>query len=303
MKSALKILLLLSMFSTAAAQNSAPREIKATEELRYRLQYQQTLEALPKLPLYAAFDTTLPTSEFPYTDFVNANEAFYRQYLLAIRWITGSPAHELTCKSQSVVMGATQSFTESSNAAALREERSLKIGQDGLRNFDISEFIASVPGYKNCGLTEAEGAAIYDYTNSIYRNLNAALRSRSVDPDLEAFATTLDHALDKLANFNGVVRRGTSLAPEARAKYFAGATVLEPAYTSTSIKKQFQGDDQFEIQSATGKYIAPLSANHSEEEVLFRRGTKFKVLKVETDSDDPQIQHYHLIEQAPLELF
>jgi hypothetical protein len=269
--------------------------LAANAEARFRLQYEQTEAVLPKLKPSEGLDLALPASEFPYTDFVKSHESFYKKYLLVIRWLAGQSALPMTCNSKTV--SNIHHSDESLEAMAEREARSLQVGQDGLRNFEITEYITEVPGFKDCGVSRAESAAIYDYTNSFYQKLNPALRQRTRDLNITAFAKTLDLALDKLAPYKGWVKRGTNFSAETKAKYVKGAIVSDLAYTSTSRNKQFNGDDQLTIYSKTGRYIATLSATHAEEEVLFKRGTKFLVTEVYPDKEDPYVQHYTLIEQ------
>lgn len=260
-------------------------------EARYRHQYEQTVEALPKIG--KTLNLGLPASKTPYTDFVKANEHFYDKNLLTIRWVTGSTLQGLGCAQTS----AKDETTPLTPQQLENEVLSLKVGQDGLRNFDVSKFVEHVPGYKDCGLRTAETAAIFDYTNSFYKTLNSALRKGSTTKDMNAFVETLDRALHKLANHEGWVRRGTDFSEKIRAKYFRGAIVSDLAYTSSTLSRQFSGDDQLHLFSKTGKYIAPLSANHSEEEVLFLRSTEFEVVAVWVDPIDRHVRHYKLIEK------
>lgn len=128
------------------------------------------------------------------------------------------------------------------------------------------------------GMVDQELVATYAYTSTAYVPLNRGLRSG--DPNriaaVAAFRDTLDGALDKLPDRPGMTRRGTSLPADVLARYQPGQVVTELGFTSTG--KPFSGDVRFEIHGKHGKLVQQYSAHPSEEEVLFRSGTKFAVL-------------------------
>ncbi len=57
--------------------------------------------------------------------------------------------------------------------------------------------------------------------------------------------------------------------------------MTEAAFTSASVGRGFGGNVRFTIRSLHGKRIDRLSRYPSEREVLFRAGTRFRVLKRE----------------------
>ena len=95
----------------------------------------------------------------------------------------------------------------------------------------------------------------------------------------------INEALNKLPNHEGVVFRGSKVEPVQLAKYKVGQIITEKGFTSTSTKlavaQAFSGNVFYTIVSKTGKAIKDFSEFSAEDEVLFRSGTKFKVLAVE----------------------
>ncbi len=87
--------------------------------------------------------------------------------------------------------------------------------------------------------------------------------------------------LATLPPVKGPVFRGTHLEPDQIASYKPGEVVEEKAFTSTSTDpdKAFGGNTKFFIQSETGTDVASFSQVPDESEILFDRGTTFKVLE------------------------
>lgn len=123
-------------------------------------------------------------------------------------------------------------------------------------------------------------AAIADYTGPGYSEINAALRSgKPLTSEMTERIASIDASLDKLPKYEGIVYRGTDLPPNVLAKYRSGATVTEDSFTSTSASKSaaFTGNVRFKIFSRTGRSVSAYSQYPSEDEVLFKHGTKFVV--------------------------
>lgn len=95
--------------------------------------------------------------------------------------------------------------------------------------------------------------------------------------------------LDKLSDFHGMTIRYTNLPESVALEHQVGAEVLYSAFTSTAIytgmKPQALGKHCLLIRSKSGKRIAPYSNIQTEQEVLFRAGSKFKVLERNTVGD------------------
>lgn len=146
---------------------------------------------------------------------------------------------------------------------------------------DESEFITTSLHKFRCGMTAEEEEALADYTGSGYGCMNAYLRQKKQkNADVQFFIDTLNKALDKLPNYEGLVIRGADLPPKIAAQHAKGKIVTYEAFTSTSTTDLEWGKDRFAIISKTGKPIMGLSDIEEEYEVLFKAGTKFKVLDV-----------------------
>ena len=155
------------------------------------------------------------------------------------------------------------------------------------------------------GLSETEYFAIRSYTGSGFRPINAGLRlgvKRKPDQfDIQPIVDMTDSGLSKLPNFTGFVNRGGELPADQRAQHTVGATVVYPAFTSTSRGNGFGSRDRFVIQSYTGKSIDRLSRFNNEEEVLFRPGARFKILHIENQAagfQNPATTTYYMEEVA-----
>lgn len=129
-----------------------------------------------------------------------------------------------------------------------------------------------------------------------YREVNHALRNGTPKEQakLLPLAKTVAGALADLAPFKGNVFRGAQLTAEQLARYVPGATVQEPAFTSTSvdakIARKFATEAKlpagktavvFTMESKGGGRELPFSRYPGEREVLFAPGAAFQVAKVE----------------------
>jgi len=134
------------------------------------------------------------------------------------------------------------------------------------------------------GLSAADQAALREYTGPSYRDINAYNRGAPMSPEqaahLEERSAAISTALGKLPPHEGTVYRGGSFSEDLLSRYKPGEILTEDAFTSTSRVRGFKGNTQFEIVSSNGKYIAPFAEPRfrHQEEVLFDRGTQFRVL-------------------------
>lgn len=138
-----------------------------------------------------------------------------------------------------------------------------------------------------CGLEAREVSAIKFYTGDGYRCLNQYLWGKDRN-EKQAVVETLNSALGKLPEYQGFVARGTSLPDSIRATHTLGATVTYEAFTSTSSVRGWGGSDKFLIYSVTGRPVMSLSSLTHENEVLFKSGTKFRIISIKGESD----RHY-----------
>jgi hypothetical protein len=150
------------------------------------------------------------------------------------------------------------------------------------------------------GITEEEQLAIGHYTAGMFSPVNRALRN--VDPvrraDSAGFIATLDRALAKMPVYTGEVYRletgfPVSLLPAIQ----EGSEFVFTAYASTSklnllellVPNANPGTNLgalpnviWRLHSRQGRWVEPLSVNPKEQEVLFARGSRFRILKRET---------------------
>lgn len=138
--------------------------------------------------------------------------------------------------------------------------------------------------FVECGLSEAEIMLMTYYTGSFSGPVNDYLRGTRVYPEqvkegFKVVVEVMQSALNKLRDYKGLVKRGTTLPENVLSQYVVGNIVSDPAFLSTGVGFSFVAEVlEFYILSKTCKYIAPLSALEREKEVLCLPGTKFKVL-------------------------
>lgn len=135
-------------------------------------------------------------------------------------------------------------------------------------------------------LSEEERAAVTSYISSDSYLLNAKLREGiPLEPQEEAMAEALDRALEKMPVFIGTVYRSLSDfqindMDRFMETYTPGAEVSFPSYLSTSDQVY---DPSFPVQyviiSRSGRDIR--SFNPEESEILYKRNSRFRVIKVE----------------------
>lgn len=129
------------------------------------------------------------------------------------------------------------------------------------------------------GITSIELDALRFYTSSGYTYINSSIWEGE-SQKCEGINSVLSNALAKVPNYKGWVARGANLPISVRNEHIEGSVINYPAYTSTSSYEAFPGRDQFLIYSVTGSSIAAGSSIARESEVLFDRGTKFKIAKI-----------------------
>lgn len=134
-------------------------------------------------------------------------------------------------------------------------------------------------------LAEDEQRALNYYISSDSYKINEKLRNKDVlDADDEELIKNLDKALDKMPDYRGTVYRSiyvnnaNSFLDSYRIA--VGKTKVFSAYMSTGVTVyDSNAPVQYVIKSKNGKDIRLF--NEEEQEVLFRRKTKFEILKVE----------------------
>ncbi len=177
------------------------------------------------------------------------------------------------------------------------------MGADYEKLLEDSEGVAGAAARR--GLSDHERVAAHTYTTDDERrgggSLNAALRAREaggiqLSQERHVMGLTLRDALDKLPGYplkeGEKLYRGVWLSDTQRARYRPNEIVTEAGFTSTSTKEDaaLDGDTMFVIlgrrgKPSRGKLIEDLSAYPGEEEVLFKAGTEFRVVRRREEGD------------------
>jgi hypothetical protein len=145
-------------------------------------------------------------------------------------------------------------------------------------------------------LSDDQIGALFGYsTNDVYKEFNAALRSGTATPEVEAFAHHATEGLARLPQYaGGESRRGTDLPKEVLDRMQMGATETDKGFFSSSAKKPFDGNTQMLVRGVSGKDISFLT-KWNEAEILYPPGTSFKVLnRIESGSTT-----HLLLEEVP----
>jgi hypothetical protein len=130
-----------------------------------------------------------------------------------------------------------------------------------------------------CFMNFKEYTALRLYTGSLYMMLNSALRGHNKAQIQQYRIVTkfLISALNKLKNYVGYVKRGSTIPADQLAQHQVGAQIVYTGFTSTSIGSGFGGTVRYVIYSHSCKYIAPFSYFQQEEEVLCLPGIRFQI--------------------------
>ena len=145
-------------------------------------------------------------------------------------------------------------------------------------------------------MTNPELVTTYAYTTeqpvwSHYRLLNDALRdAKPGGPPLprriDDYRRTLNDALDKLPDEQGTFWRGVDLSGTEQAEYVPGRIVTWGAFSSATRRQDraFPRNTLFTIHGRHGKDIHRYSEFPREAEVLFKSGTRTRVVKKRRDA-------------------
>lgn len=144
---------------------------------------------------------------------------------------------------------------------------------------------------KEYGMNEHEMLLINSYTDGLYWDLNQAILHNAVDDPTKVAIRALNKALDKAPTFEGVTYRGMGIDFEQREalmeKLKSPGGFKFGTFVSTSRQQDVAANwggsaaVVFVIHGKKGRDIDRLSGHDSEDEVLFKAGTKFKFVKLE----------------------
>jgi hypothetical protein len=136
--------------------------------------------------------------------------------------------------------------------------------------------------YKGLPLTRLEGLALFNYGTEAYKSINPALWSATPSPHALAYRDFMNQALDKLPPFAGTVKRGVRLTTKDLDGMTVGKEIVFRAFTSCTADMnldEFESDDRLIIHSRNGRDISQLTSHPNEREVLFKAGSRYKVLR------------------------
>ena len=138
-------------------------------------------------------------------------------------------------------------------------------------------------------LTPDEESAIMRYIGSDSYKINEPLRNGTeLTQDQKEWIKVLDRALEKMPVYEGEVTRSLSFQLQGKEalqefldSYKTGDIKTYKAYTSTTVGDTYNsnGEVQIKIISKTGRDIRKL--NEGEQEILFERNKKFKIVRYE----------------------
>lgn len=153
----------------------------------------------------------------------------------------------------------------------------------------VNELQNQIEGSK-IELSDDEQYSINQYIGPESYRINEVLRNDlKLTEQQEKIIRNLDKALDKMANYNGVVQRSIILDKEQLKKFLdlhqEGAIIKYKAYTSSTVGNRYNDFSNVEllIKSTNGKDMRKY--NKEEQEILFKRNSKFKVIKKEKIND------------------
>jgi hypothetical protein len=134
-------------------------------------------------------------------------------------------------------------------------------------------------------LSDDEILSLSMYSSYLYDNVNTSLRQGGhKKAAILPFLAVMIHAIDKLPPYEGTVYRQTDLPPDISHQHSVGQIVTYPAFTSSSSNTVgWTGSHKMTIFSKTGRFIAPYSQHPKESEIIFKPGSKFKVIERRTD--------------------
>ena len=153
---------------------------------------------------------------------------------------------------------------------------------------------------QNPDLTRPQLLAAYDYSSPRYKEINGWLRNPSmeVSDDIPETVENLNKFLDRLPPHDGTVFRGTQVPGHILDEALRTGVYRDPAFFSSSTTREVAegfrdsgtleaGNRRvlFEIQDASGSNIRPMSMYATENEVLFKSGLEFDIVKKTEHAD------------------
>lgn len=135
-------------------------------------------------------------------------------------------------------------------------------------------------------LTEKEEGAILKYISPAAYVLNGKLREGiTLTDEEEEWTKILDNALDKMPVYRGFVSRSVDLQGDEMKEFLnihkKGERVIYPAYTSFTKEGIYNDTAKVQLYVKSKKGVDISGFNKSEQEILYKRDTVFRVQKIE----------------------
>lgn len=177
-------------------------------------------------------------------------------------------------------------YAEAAEKSGLRQRTDKMIVE---RYGDASKSVAIKKG--TAILNEKERGAVTWYIGGSPYSVNRKLRSGELLSEMEdAMVKNLDAALEKMPVYQGKVVRDMSFVSIEEfkmfaAQHFVGSEVKNLSYVSATVSDSYQETPQvrMRIQSKSARDLRLF--NPEEAEVLFRRGTVFKIVSVKKEGN------------------
>ncbi|MCQ9122762.1 phage minor head protein [Rodentibacter caecimuris] len=197
---------------------------------------------------------------------------------------TGHPGHDINCRCVQIAV-FDEVHEKQINEQLEKQDagKAIAIEAFDFQAKEIAKDDVALSFVKNRNLSKPEAVILREYTGHSAQQINADLRSNKPSLKTLSFARILNRALNKLPSYKGKVWRDVDLPEKVLALYSVGEIVTEKGFVSSS-RDEFERFDSARphrllIHSKNGKIIEKISILPLEYEVLFRSGTKFKVLK------------------------
>lgn len=193
---------------------------------------------------------------------------------------TGHPGQDFNCRCVQIPIVSAEQEKQAVAQYEIGKMREIT-SSDGyqIHLADLAKNTAALDMMKVFGISSNEAVSIRTYTTPFFATINTALRTGKINARNAAFAAVLNRALSKLPKHKGMVFRELDDFPEdVLAGYIKGAIITEKAFTSSSLLNSMSKSYRFVIHSKAGRRIEEFSALKNEREVLFKSGTKFKIL-------------------------
>ena len=210
---------------------------------------------------------------------------------------TGHPGHDVNCRCVQIpVLDVEQEKQITEQYEVNKVKEAISPSQYKHHVGEIEQNPIAMEFVKKYNLSTKEAVSIRDYTAHSYAKINSQLREDKTTPSIFMMAKVINNALNKMPSYQGKVWRDVDFPDSVLSSYVVGGIVVEKGFSSSSYS-----DERFKklphrllIHSKRGKIIQSLSVLPNEDEVLFKSGTKFKVLK------HTQTKSYLLIELQEL---